>query len=123
MYSPVVLDHFGNPRNVGDPGGLRIVGLSGDPNAGPFMRIFLVVRDGLIQRACFETYGCIAAIAAGSLVTEWIAGMPVAEASLITTRELLNKLGGLPLGKENCAALAVEALGKALFAREVRGEE
>ncbi|MCE9584594.1 MAG: iron-sulfur cluster assembly scaffold protein [Planctomycetes bacterium] len=110
MYSSTVLDHFGNPRNVGRPAGANAVGISGDPSAGPFMRVFLVTVEGRIQRAGFETYGCVASIAAGSVLTEWLAGKSLIEARSMTAELLEKMLGGLPLGKNHCAATAVRAL-------------
>lgn len=114
MYSQTVLDHFGNPRNVGCPEGATVIGLVGDPSAGPFMRLFLQVDSGKIARAGFETYGCVASIASGSLLTEWLRGKSVDEAHGFSGRTLLKLLGGLPLGKEHCAFTAIEALAKAL---------
>lgn len=114
MYSQTVLEHFGNPLNVGPPVGTNAVGVSGDPNAGPFMRVFLVIQDGIIREAGFETYGCVASIAAGSVLTSWLPGRSALDAGSITAGQLLEGLGGLPLGRESCASTAISALGYAL---------
>lgn len=114
MYSQTVLDHFGNPRNVGRPAGTTSEGLTGDPSSGPFMRVFLRVEGNKVVSAGFETYGCVASIAAGSVLTSWITGRSVAEAAALSQSELVRMLGGLPLGKDHCAATAVSALQKAL---------
>lgn len=114
MYSATVLDHFGNPRNIGRPEGTTVTGLSGNPDAGPFMRVFLSVSNGIILRTGFETYGCVASIAAGSVMTTWLDGKSVEEARSLSHTHLLELLGGLPLGREQCAATAVSALGAAL---------
>lgn len=117
MYSATVLEHFGNPRNVGRPEGANAEGLSGDPSAGPFMRIFLKIAGARIEQAGFETYGCVASIAAGSVLTCALQGRSVSEASGLTVGFLVDQLGGLPLGKESCAASAIAALGEALKER------
>ena len=114
MYSEIVMDHFQNPRNVGKPGEFNARGVSGNPDAGPFMVLYLDIEGEGIRGAAFQTYGCGPAIAAGSLLTEMVKGRSVAEARSITSHVLLDRLGGLPLGKTHCADLAVSALRDAL---------
>jgi nitrogen fixation protein NifU and related proteins len=114
MYSSTVLDHFGNPRNIGRPNETTAIGLSGVPDAGPFMRIFLAIENSFILKSGFETYGCVASIAAGSVMTTWLVGKSVGEARSLTQKQLVDMLGGLPLGKEHCAGTAVSALASAL---------
>ncbi len=114
MYSDVIQDHFFNPRNAGELENADGVGTEGSPGSGNFMVVAVRVRAGLIEAARFQTYGCAGAIAAGSYLTEWITGLRAEEAAAITPGELDKQLGGLPLGKEHCAALAVGALRRAL---------
>lgn len=114
MYSSTVLDHFGSPRNIGRPEGTTATGLSGVPDAGPFMRVFLSISKGIILKSGFETYGCVASIAAGSVMTTWLLGRTVDEARSLTQARLLEMLGGLPLGRERCAGAALGALSAAL---------
>ncbi len=114
MYSQTAKDHFLNPRNVGvleDADGIGVEGTAGEGN---HMVIALRIADGVIQAARFQTYGCPGAIVCGSYLTEWITGMPATEAAGIPAPDLEEQLGGLPLGKSHCAALAVAALRKAL---------
>jgi NifU-like protein involved in Fe-S cluster formation len=89
-------------------------GTEGAPGAGNYMVITLQLRDGVIASALFQTYGCPGAIACGSCLTEWVTGLGIEEAKAITPSALATRLGGLPLGKEHCADLAVAALQKAL---------
>jgi nitrogen fixation protein NifU and related proteins len=114
MYSPKVLDHFGNPRNGGKPARFTARGVAGDPSAGPYMTIYLDLADQRIAGIGFETYGCGAAIAAGSMLTELVKGKSVQEAATITPEILIAALEGLPLGKEHCAQIAIAALKDAL---------
>lgn len=114
MYSEIVLDHFGNPRNAGVPPRFNAKGVAGNPDAGPFLVLYLDIREARIAAAGFQTYGCGAAIAAGSLLTELVLGRTVAEAARLDAAELQRRLGGLPLGKEHCAAIAITALADAL---------
>jgi nitrogen fixation NifU-like protein len=114
MYSPTVMDHFGNPRNSGRPVRNNVTGVAGTPEAGPFMVLYLDVEGDYIREVGFQTYGCAPAIAAGSLLTEMIKGRGVEEASAINSKRLMEELGGLPLGKEHCAEIAISALADAL---------
>lgn len=118
MYSDTVMDHFRNPRNVGKPEGRAVKGEAGNPNAGVFMVLFLVLEGELIQEAGFQTYGCCPAIAAGSLLTEMVKGSLKQEVWKITPDMLRSRMGDLPLGKRSCADLAIEALHNALNVKE-----
>lgn len=110
MFSPTVMDHFERPRNVGVPKEFTAKGLSGDPSAGPYMIFYLLVLDGVIRDVGFQTYGCGPAIAAGSLLSELVKGLSLEDASRIDSPLLLERLGGLPLGKRHCADIAIAAL-------------
>lgn len=112
--SAIVMDHFRNPRNNGRlerPGG---EGWAGSLPAGRFMRIQVRLENGRIDEAAFGTSGCAPAIAAGSFLTEWIRGRSPQEARALTSDQLTEYLGGLPPARLYCAALAVEALHRAL---------
>jgi len=113
-YSPIVMDHFGNPRNVGIPPAFNRKGTAGDPNAGLYMVIYLLVENGTIDQIGYQTYGCAAAIACGSMLTEMAKGRSTCEALSLTPKELIDRLAGLPLGKGRCADLAIAALADAI---------
>lgn len=116
MYSKTVMDHFNNPRNAGRPQRFDARGVAGNPEGGPFMIMYLTLSEGgtSIKEARFETYGCGPAIAAGSVLTEMVKGVPPFEAAAIGASSLLEALGGLPLGKRHCAELAIGALRRAV---------
>jgi NifU-like protein involved in Fe-S cluster formation len=114
MYNEIVADHFENPRKAGVLKDADVVGQDGVPGQGPYMVLYLHVGDGRITDARFQTYGCPAAIACGSWVTQWAVDKPVEEALTLEPGEVEQGLGGLPLGKEHCAPLAVNALKNAL---------
>ena len=120
MYSATVMDHFGNPRNVGVLPSFTHKGISGDPNAGPFVVLYLDIKDGIIRNVSYQTYGCAAAIAAGSYLTELIKGRSVDESKSIEWSDIQRGLGGLPLGKEHCAQIAVAALRSAFTPEGVK---
>jgi nitrogen fixation NifU-like protein len=123
MYSPTVEDHFQRPRNGGRPARHNAKGISGDPSAGPFMVLYLFVRHGRIEDAGFQTFGCGAAIAAGSVLTEMVKDRLVSEVDRLSAADLIDRLGGLPLGKRHCADIAVAALRKALEEARIRPED
>jgi NifU-like protein involved in Fe-S cluster formation len=114
MYSSVVMDHFERPRNAGKPPRYNRVGISGDPNAGPFVILYLDIQDGRIQGVGFETYVCGPAIAAASILTEMIKDKSPEEAGQIKGRMLFDVMGDLPLGKLHSVDMAISALGRAL---------
>jgi nitrogen fixation NifU-like protein len=117
-YSPIVMDHFQQPRNVGELAHPDAVGQVGNPGQGQFVIIHLQLERDTIMQAAFQTFGCGPAIAACSLLTEWVTGKSVAEARALTQEQLVELLGGLPEDKLFCAGLAVTALQQALRGRE-----
>ena len=114
MYSEKVLDHFRNPRNVGeieDPDG---VGTVGNPVCGDVMSIYIKVNDDKIADIKFKTFGCGAAIATTSMTTELAKGKTLDEALEITRQDVADELGGLPPVKMHCSNLAADALHEAI---------
>jgi len=115
MYSEKVMDHFYNPRNVGvidDPDG---VGKVGNPVCGDMMELFIKVDGDVIQDVKFRTFGCGAAIATSSMVTELVKGKTLEEALTITNKTVAEALGGLPKQKMHCSVLGEEALDAAIY--------
>lgn len=116
MYSEKVMDHFQNPRNVGEIENASGVGTVGNAKCGDIMRIFLDIdKDGVIQDVKFKTFGCGAAVATSSMATELVKGKTVQEALEITNRAVLEALDGLPTQKIHCSMLAEEAIHAALW--------
>lgn len=113
-YSDKVMDHFLNPRNVGEIPDASGVGSVGNPICGDIMKMFIKVENGVITDAKFKTYGCGAAIATSSMVTEMVKGKSVDEALKISNRAVADALGGLPAVKLHCSVLAEEALKSAI---------
>jgi len=113
-YSSTALKHFTNPNNVGRLDDASAVGQAGSPGQGNFMVVYLRVASGRVTKATFQTYGCPAAIASGSITTELVTGRTLEEAAQVTAQTILDALGGLPLGRAHCADLAAMALGQAL---------
>ena len=120
MYSEQVREHFAHPRNCGELMAPDGEGCAGQPGRGNYMIIQARLDGERVAELGYRTYGCPPAIAAGSVVTEMALGRTVQDALGITREELLTALGGLPLGREHCAALAIEALGQALQAASGR---
>lgn len=114
MYSAKVMDHFANPRNVGDMTDADGVGTEGNPTCGDVMQIFIKVKDGKIVDAKFKTFGCGAAIAVSSMITELVKGKTLEEALAISKETVANELGGLPAQKMHCSNLGADALRKAI---------
>jgi len=114
MYSEKVMDHFTNPRNVGEIPDADGVGMEGNPVCGDVMKIFIKVHDGKIVDAKFKTFGCGAAIAVSSMVTEMVKGKSLDEALQISKEVVANELGGLPPQKMHCSNLGADALHKAI---------
>ena len=116
LYSDKVIDHFMNPRNVGeieDPSG---VGTVGNAKCGDIMRVYLKISDGgIVEDAKFKTFGCGAAIATSSIATEMIKGKSIHDALRITNKAVMDALDGLPPVKVHCSCLAEEALHAALW--------
>jgi nitrogen fixation NifU-like protein len=114
MYSEKVMDHFTNPRNVGEIADADGVGTEGNPTCGDVMKISIKVEDGKIVDAKFKTFGCGAAIAVSSMVTEMVKGKTLEEALAISKEAVANELGGLPPQKMHCSNLGADALKKAI---------
>ena len=114
MYSEKVMDHFENPRNVGEIPDADGVGTVGNAKCGDIMRMYLKVENGIIQDVKFKTFGCGAAIATSSKATEIVKGMTLEEAEKVTNKMVMEALGGLPPVKVHCSVLAEEALHAAI---------
>ena len=117
MYSQAVLTHFGNPHNAGDLADATAVVEVSNPVCGDVLRLAVRVEGGRIAAARFKTQGCVAAIAAGSVLTDLLIGKTVAEAGRITTQEISEELGGLPPASFHAAQLCAE--GAAAVARKL----
>ncbi|HWP80123.1 MAG TPA: Fe-S cluster assembly scaffold protein NifU [Terriglobales bacterium] len=115
MYSEKVMDHFANPRNVGEIENASGVGEVGNATCGDIMRMYLDIKDGIIQDCKFKTYGCGAAVATSSMATEMIKGKTIPEALRVTNAAVAEALGGLPPIKMHCSVLAEEAVHAALL--------
>ena len=116
MYTEKVMDHFTNPRNVGEIENASGVGTVGNAKCGDIMRIYLDIdTDGIIQDVKFKTFGCGAAVATSSMATELVKGKTVKEALQITNRAVMEALDGLPPVKVHCSLLAEEAIHAALW--------
>jgi len=113
-YSEKVKEHFRNPRNVGEIENPDGVGKVGNPVCGDIMELYIKVQEGVITDAKFKTFGCGAAIATSSMVTELVKNKTVEEALKISNRAVAEALGGLPPIKMHCSVLAEEALRKAI---------
>ncbi len=113
-YSDKVMDHFMNPRNMGDIKDADAVGTVGNPACGDVMRLYIKVEDDKISDAKFKTFGCGAAIATSSMATEMIKGKTVDESLKITNEAVAEALDGLPPNKMHCSVLAQEAIEAAI---------
>jgi len=114
LYNATVLDHFLNPRNVGDVPDPEALGHAGEPNCGDAMRLTLRIQNGRIVDARFRTVGCGAAIASSSMATELLKGRTLEQARHFSNHEIVAALGGLPPAKIQCSVLAGQALRAAL---------
>ncbi len=115
-YSEKVMDHFNNPRNVGEIENASGVGTVGNAKCGDIMRIYLDIDDdGIIQEAKFKTFGCGAAVATSSMATEMVKGKTVQQALEVTNKAVMEALDGLPPVKVHCSLLAEEAIHAALW--------
>jgi nitrogen fixation NifU-like protein len=113
-YSEKVMDHFMNPRNMGDIKDADAVGTVGNPACGDVMRLYIKVENDKIADAKFKTFGCGAAIATSSMATEMIKGKTVDESLKITNEAVAEALDGLPPNKMHCSVLAQEAIEAAI---------
>ena len=114
MYSEKVMDHFENPRNVGEIEDANGVGTVGNAKCGDIMRMYLKVENGIIQDVKFKTFGCGAAIATSSMATEMVKGKSLKEALQLTNKAVAEALDGLPPVKIHCSLLAEEAIHAAV---------
>lgn len=116
MYTEKVMDHFSNPRNVGEIENASGVGTVGNAKCGDIMRMYLDIDDkGIIQDVKFKTFGCGAAVATSSMATELVKGKTVEEALKVTNKAVMEALDGLPPVKVHCSLLAEEAIHAALW--------
>lgn len=116
MYSEKVMDHFNNPRNVGEIEDASGVGTVGNAKCGDIMRIYLDIDEkGIIRDVKFKTFGCGAAVATSSMATELVKGKNVEEALQVTNKAVMEALDGLPPAKVHCSLLAEEAIHAALW--------
>lgn len=116
MYSEKVMDHFQNPRNVGELPDASGVGTVGNAKCGDIMRIYLDIDDNqIIQDVKFKTFGCGAAVATSSMATELVKGKTVGQALEVTNKAVMEALDGLPPAKVHCSLLAEEAIHAALW--------
>jgi nitrogen fixation NifU-like protein len=114
MYSEKVMDHFANPRNVGELENANAVGQVGNARCGDIMKIYMDIQDDTIKDVKFKTFGCGAAIATSSMATEMVKGKSVDEALALTNKAVMEALDGLPPEKIHCSVLAEEAIKAAI---------
>jgi nitrogen fixation NifU-like protein len=114
MYSTKVMEHFQNPHNVGEIPDADGVGNVGNPVCGDIMRLYIKVKDNIITEAKFKTFGCGAAIATSSMVTDLVKGKSIDDALQISNKAVAEALGGLPKVKMHCSVLAEQALRSAI---------
>ncbi|WIF94486.1 Fe-S cluster assembly scaffold protein NifU [Caminicella sporogenes] len=115
MYNEKVMDHFMNPRNVGEIENADGVGQVGNVKCGDIMKMYLKIEDGVIVDVKFKTFGCGSAIATSSIATEMIKGKTVEEAVKLTNKAVVEALEGLPAQKVHCSVLAEQAVKAALY--------
>jgi nitrogen fixation NifU-like protein len=125
MYSEKVMQHFQNPKNVGEVENASGTGQVGNAKCGDIMKISLKIENDIIVDAKFKTFGCGAAVATSSMATEMIIGKTVNEALLITNKAVMEALDGLPTEKVHCSVLAEEAIKEAIndYNSKKKGEE
>ncbi|MBQ9106698.1 MAG: Fe-S cluster assembly scaffold protein NifU [Clostridia bacterium] len=114
MYSELVMDHFTNPRNVGEIADADGVGEIGNAKCGDIMKMYIKVSDNVITDVKFKTFGCGSAIATSSIATEMIKGQPIEEALKLSNKAVVEALGGLPAHKIHCSVLAEQAIKSAI---------
>ena len=113
-YTEQVMDHFMNPRNMGEMENADGVGTVGNAKCGDIMRMYIKVKDGIIEDVKFKTFGCGAAVATSSMATEMVKGKTIEEALKLTNKAVAEALDGLPPVKMHCSVLAEEAIQAAL---------
>ena len=114
LYSEKVMDHFLHPRNVGVIEDANAVGEVGNAKCGDIMKMYLKIKDDIVEDVKFETFGCGSAIASSSMATEMIKGKPLSEVRALTNKAVTEALDGLPAHKIHCSVLAEEAIHSAL---------
>ena len=114
LYSEKVMDHFLHPRNVGVIEDADAVGEVGNAKCGDIMKMYLKIKDDIVEDVKFETFGCGSAIASSSMATEMIKGKPLSEVGKLTNQAVTEALDGLPAHKIHCSVLAEEAIQNAL---------
>lgn len=114
LYSEKVMDHFKNPRNLGEMENPDAIGEVGNAKCGDIMKIYLKIKDNIITDIKFQTFGCASAIASSSIATEMIKGKTIEQALALTNREVVDSLDGLPTHKIHCSVLAEEAVKTAI---------
>jgi nitrogen fixation NifU-like protein len=114
LYSEKVMDHFANPRNVGELPDANGVGEVGNAKCGDIMKMYLKINNGMVEDVRFKTFGCGAAIATSSIATEMIKGHTIDDALKLTNKAVVDALDGLPPAKLHCSVLAEQAVKKAL---------
>ena len=114
LYSEKVMDHFRNPRNIGAISDADGIGEVGNAKCGDIMKMYLKIKDDIIEDVSFETFGCGSAIASSSMATELVKGKPISEALQLTNKAVVEALDGLPPHKIHCSVLAEEAIKAAV---------
>ena len=114
MYSEKVMDHFSNPRNVGEIEDANAVGTVGNAKCGDIMKIYMKIEDNIIKDVKFKTFGCGAAVATSSMATELVKGKSIEEALELTNKAVVEALDGLPPAKIHCSVLAEDAIKAAI---------
>lgn len=114
LYSEKVMEHFSNPRNVGEIENADGIGEVGNAQCGDIMKMYIKVKDGVITDVKFKTFGCGAAIATSSMATELIKGKPIEDALKLTNKAVIEALDGLPPVKVHCSVLAEQAIKTAI---------
>ena len=114
MYTEKVMEHFRNPKNMGEMKNPDGIGEVGNPTCGDVMSVMIRVKDGRIADIRFQTFGCVAAIATSSMITELAKGKTLEEAEGISRKDVAEQLGGLPPIKMHCSNLAADALKAAI---------
>jgi nitrogen fixation NifU-like protein len=114
MYSDIVMEHFSNPKNTGVIENADGVGEVGNPTCGDMMTFYIKVKDNILEDVKFQTFGCVAAIAVSSIVSEMAKGKKLEDALQITRKSVAEALGGLPPNKMHCSNLGADALALAI---------
>lgn len=114
MYSEKVMDHFANPRNVGELADANAIGEVGNAKCGDIMKIYMKIEDDIIKEVTFKTFGCGAAVATSSMATEMVKGKTIEDALKLTNKAVMEALDGLPPAKVHCSVLAEEAINAAI---------